>query len=335
MDIEFTDSSSSGDVSDDDSAELVEKNKSALAEIEVKFLEEEEPARRYKEHVFIAENLSFQIVSFLHPKTGSLVKFAVDNGARKVYEIQRMKRIPSSYFIDEEVKEDGSLFVTTPMDPLYLLLRNLEECRASKSAGDVGVFVALYEILSRNNIQVLGPALDTSTLGLICDEKSLDDTQYYRLSNEKLVNWLRHKVDAIATHLAKDVSSAMSIVRAQAQGYRARVDSVDDTVRLKLVQIAVGILSEYLPPSVYKLLKDYYGEALSSTVAIKHSAAISTEGELYDDAKYGKVTDNKRKTPSGATIPEKTPEKKRKVKAHEKIDTKKIAPLTSFFAVKK
>jgi hypothetical protein len=64
MEIEFSSSQSEG--SDDDSAELVEQSKTALADIEVKFLEEEEHARRYKEHIFIAvcnRNHSLNLVS--------------------------------------------------------------------------------------------------------------------------------------------------------------------------------------------------------------------------------------------------------------------------------
>jgi hypothetical protein len=63
----------------------------------------------------LQENLSFQIVSFINPKTGTLVKYAVNKEEKKIYEIQRLKRIPSSYFIDEEVKEG------TPPQPFQLL----------------------------------------------------------------------------------------------------------------------------------------------------------------------------------------------------------------------
>jgi hypothetical protein len=53
MEIDFTSASESGDCSQDDSAELVEKTKTSFADLVV-FQEEEEPERRYKEHVFIA-----------------------------------------------------------------------------------------------------------------------------------------------------------------------------------------------------------------------------------------------------------------------------------------
>lgn len=66
------------------------------------------------EYVFLIEgdNGDITIQSFVHPKTGKMCKYALKDDGKKIFEIQRFKRIPSSYFIDEEVK-DG-MFPFTP-----------------------------------------------------------------------------------------------------------------------------------------------------------------------------------------------------------------------------
>jgi len=158
----------------------------------------------------------------------------------------------------------------------------------------------------------------------------LKNTNYYRISDTKLTDWLRHKVDNISNHFKNNPSEALGLIRAQASGYRAKKNETVENVQL--IQIAVGIISEYLPPNFTKLLKSSYGSELNSTLVLKNPKN-SLEGELYDDARYGKVVE-KRKASSPITESP-NQEKKRKVKAHEKIDTRKITPLTSFFSTKK
>jgi hypothetical protein len=86
--------------------EFVDQDEQAgFIEIELIF-KDDEPAKNYKEHIFIIEeNSNFEIITLSHPKTETKVKFAINIELKKLYEIQRFKRIPSSFFIDEEVKE--------------------------------------------------------------------------------------------------------------------------------------------------------------------------------------------------------------------------------------
>jgi len=310
-----------------------EANKQEGDDIVLKIkIDDDSPPKRDKEYIFLVQgdNADFIIQSFVHPKTGKLCKYALRDEGRKIFEIQRFKRIPSSYFINEEVKDDGSLFMTTQVDPLFMILRRLDQCRNRKSDLDSGVFVSLTEIFSDKNYSPLQNAV--TQIDLISDEKKLDDVLYYRLNDQKLCNWLRHKVDNIAVHFEKNASEAMGLVRAQASGYRSKKN---ETVEItQLLQIACGILSEYLPSSMLKLLKDTYGSELNSSLVLKpQSKEQAGDGDLYGDAKYGKVSE-KRKSNAVEEKKDSTPDKKRKIKAHEKVDTRKIAPLTSFFTKK-
>jgi len=135
-------------------------------------------------------------------------------------------------------------------------------------------------------------------------------------------------MDNIASYFETNVSEAMCLVRAQASGYRSKKNETVE--KIQLLQIAAGIISEYIPPNVLKLLKDTYGSELNNTFIIKHSAQNSAEGDLYDDARYGKIVE-KRKIGISSTVETPKP-KKRKIKAHEKVDTRKIASLSLFFS---
>lgn len=117
------------------------------------------------------------------------------------------------------------------------------ECTTNqqRSSDDVGVFVQEYQIYEEDvpdnlhNMKLLkgNPNLK---LELICDTKSrpvsfqlidctaMGDEVFYRLSEDKLLNWLRHKIDAISLLLPSSTIDLMSLVRAQATGYRSTKD---------------------------------------------------------------------------------------------------------------
>jgi hypothetical protein len=271
-------------------------------------IDDDSPPKRDKEYIFLieGEDAEITIQSFVHPKTGKMCKYALRDEGKKIFEIQRFKRIPSSYFINEEVKDDGSMFVTTQVDPLFMILRRLDQCRNRKSDSDNGVFVSNSEIFSDKNYS---PLLNSITqIDLICDEKKLDDVLYYRLSDLKLINWLRRKVDNICIHFENNASEAMGLVRAQASGYRSKKNETVE--RSQLLQISCGIISEYLPSNILKLLKDTYGSELNNTLVLKQSKD-SGDGDLYGDAKYGKVSE-KRKVNAVEEKKEMTPDKKKK-----------------------
>ncbi len=47
----------------------------------------------------------------------------------QLLEIQRASDDPSSWFVDNTVQQDGSIYFTTPVDPLFIFLPLLEDSR--------------------------------------------------------------------------------------------------------------------------------------------------------------------------------------------------------------
>jgi len=69
--------------------------------------------------------LDYNIISLPHPKKNTLCRYMTLN--KQLLEISKFHNKPSSWFIDNSVRYDGSLYVTTPIDTLYLLLPFLEK----------------------------------------------------------------------------------------------------------------------------------------------------------------------------------------------------------------
>jgi len=282
--------------------------------------------QRFKEHVFLLKETGdlkqMVITSLTHPKNGKSARFII-NSENEILEIQRAKRVPSSYFINQQVQEDGSFFITSPIDPLYLLLPRLEQVRGKKESGE-GVYVDKLQIFMSDdnpNLRYV-EGCKYCDLSIICDVKGDEEQKCYRLNDEKVINWLRHKVDQISEKVAT-LPGSMQLVRSQASGYRSKKD--EKLSNDQLLNLSIGFLSEYLPPKWHSLLAESY------SIKISNQAAFSfTETEYIVDTRYGTIRDKRKASETPKTTSPAL--KKRRIRAHEKIDTKKIKKLTSFFS---
>jgi hypothetical protein len=140
-----------------------------------------------------------RIFALTHPRTGAAVQFVRAGDA--LLEVHRFRdgAIPRSWLLGgqmEMVLEDGSLLLATQFDPLFLLLSHLDRNRFTP-LGDAlsGPHAAALEqhVASLPGIQ--------RRLASVCDVKDIDDESYVRLSDAKLLEWLRRKTDALARHL--------------------------------------------------------------------------------------------------------------------------------------
>jgi len=114
----------------------------------------------------------------------------------------------------------------------------------------------------------------------------------------------------------------MQLVRSQTSGYRAKKE--EKLSNDQLLNLSVGILSEYLPSKWHHLLAESY------SIKISNQAAFSfTETENIADTHYGVIGEKRKASETPNT---KSPAKKRRIRPHEKIDTKKIKKITSFFS---
>ncbi|KAG5031050.1 hypothetical protein JHK82_014665 [Glycine max] len=89
-----------------------------------------------------------QMISLRHPKSGNLKRNATQylfvNGM--LQELQWFKNLYGSWFLGDYITEDGRMYLSTPIDPVFIMLPIFEEARMKKG-DDLGRFRQLDEIL--------------------------------------------------------------------------------------------------------------------------------------------------------------------------------------------
>ncbi|KAH6913811.1 ribonuclease H2, subunit B [Coprinopsis sp. MPI-PUGE-AT-0042] len=274
-----------------------------------------------------------QFLSLPHPRTGCLSLFLPSNDS--ILEVQAVSPPNGrSWFLKEEVIEDGRLVMMTPIDPAFLLLRLLE-------AGQTDVFRTaddLFEEITKRMDQLaedseaaaLKRSLNTlwglpcilRSLRLVCDVKDFGpETTVYRHSSNKIKLYLRTKVSRIEA--SKTLGQSRTVVRNLAKD-ELMDDGRERLLALARTKAAVDMISQYLPPATKKDLLASYDFAELDTYLLQ---------QMQEQAPLKSATNAGKK--GGATKAE--TDKKRKAKGShgveqlKKANTTGMAKLSSFF----
>ncbi|KAJ0989468.1 hypothetical protein J5N97_007824 [Dioscorea zingiberensis] len=142
------------------------------------------------------------ILSLRHPKSGARTNYRFIDGA--LQEFQWFKQSYGSWFIGDYICEDGSLYITTPVDSIFILLPIFEVARMKKG-NDAGMFRQLEEILFVDGYPGYQHLMSMAEncMHLVCEIKEIRSSKFYRLDNSKVLAWLCHKVHHLEAVLEK------------------------------------------------------------------------------------------------------------------------------------
>ncbi|XP_072955976.1 uncharacterized protein [Typha angustifolia] len=133
------------------------------------------------------------IVSLCHPKSGEATSYVLTDG--QLHELNWFKQPYGSWFLGDYVCEDGSLYICTPIDPIFILLPIFDAARMQKD-NHQGVFRQLDEILFVHGYpgyqQLMSIAQDH--MQVVCEVKEIGSTKFFRLDDSKVLTWLCCKV---------------------------------------------------------------------------------------------------------------------------------------------
>ncbi|XP_010666826.2 uncharacterized protein LOC104883946 [Beta vulgaris subsp. vulgaris] len=136
------------------------------------------------------------LLSLCHPKSGIATDYLFINEG--LHELQWFKKSHISWFLGDYVCEDGSLYLSTPVDPVFIMLPIFVDARMKKGE-EPGKFRQLDEILyieGYPGYQHLLPVLEKS-MGIVCEVKEIGSTKFFRLDDSKVLAWLCAKVDRL------------------------------------------------------------------------------------------------------------------------------------------
>jgi len=205
-----------------------------------------------------------KIVNLPHPsRSEEHIQYLIS--MNNIFELQVLNgNLNASWFIDDRIQKDGSLYMASPIDPLFLLLPLLEKHR-KKSNDHAGYFCTIDQILTQTDGDINEIALllyfKHLNLSLICDKKDIGDQELFRLDDTKVLKWLRCKVENTRTKL-----SSMAIVsRAQASNFvRPDRQMIVDNETDEILNGALAFISEYITKTWKDILYASYGLLLNN-----------------------------------------------------------------------
>jgi hypothetical protein len=248
------------------------------------------PGVQPKQRLFLsaADLSSATIGKVSHPRTRAplqlaLVKSPEQDGAATLLEIQKFSEPatsePRSWLIAggiERVQQDGSLFLATPLDPLFLLLPRLRKLRGADADRPAGYYKPMSELSDAPDgvDEHEAHAFEKCVIGIpqdqllkrlraICDVNDKYDEPMLRLSDEKLRAWLRRKAAAVQAKLQANVKLQAMAAQKTAATHCSQFDEIagvdapaapggggsGDASRSAL-ELSVALVCEYLEPEV-------------------------------------------------------------------------------------
>lgn len=185
------------------------------------------------------------IIKLKHPHTDKAALFLFSANNSKVQEITAFSEDNRSWFVNENVRSDGRLFLSTPFNPVYLALPYLMNATTLSPLDQTLVDREFPE--TRRLLKCLNPKL----LSLVADQKGDADMNVWKYNEEKTRAWLTRKVEQVVKVLedrniqVNEDGIAMSNTFVKTKSNDANVKNKDTYLRY-----AHGIVSEYLPSSL-------------------------------------------------------------------------------------
>ncbi|ESO86408.1 hypothetical protein LOTGIDRAFT_235451 [Lottia gigantea] len=266
------------------------------------------------------------ICQLRHPKTdeGSYYLFSPDG--KDIYEVIKYKEEFRSWLIDQTVQQDGGIVITSPVDPVFLVLPYLiqkDKCSKFMTLDQIVVDEKFSECRRLQECQGL------EELHQVADIKGDDDFKAYRYNEEKTMSWLKAKVDILTDHIIK---KELHVNTSQSSNF-VKSKKEENIERDVFVKYSYGIISDYLPLTLSKQLHQYLG---IPEVEEKPKTSNSTEEppakrvkleEIKPLEDYSKQNKDKKKT----TLSKKLSNAQKKL---EKVDKSGMKSLASFFSPK-
>ncbi|RLU14754.1 hypothetical protein DMN91_012641 [Ooceraea biroi] len=188
-----------------------------------------------------------EIVRLRHPASNKPAMFVFGSADRTVQEILIFDEKKRSWFINDSVKSDGKLYLSTPIDPIFLVLpylrksqlaQPLEQCLWDEDFPDTS------RLAQCKNLK----------LSLVADRKGDESLQAFKFNEDKSLKWLQSKTEKVASVLKqKGIHVSQSAISAT---YVTSIKS-EVATEAEYLRYAYGIVSEYLAEDLSKKLAQH------------------------------------------------------------------------------
>ncbi|XP_078036055.1 ribonuclease H2 subunit B [Augochlora pura] len=187
------------------------------------------------------------VIKLRHPATNQPAMFVFSPGNTTVQEVLTFDENKRSWFIDDNVKSDGKMHLSTPIDPIFLVLPYLRKTQQAQPFDQCLWDEDFPETSRLSQCQNL-------KLSLVADRKGDESLQAYKFNEEKTLTWLQKKVERVI-----DVLKQKGIHVSQGAISATYVKSIklESGSEAEYLRYAHGIVSEYLSEDLSKKLAQH------------------------------------------------------------------------------
>ncbi|CAL7935081.1 unnamed protein product [Xylocopa violacea] len=187
------------------------------------------------------------VIKLRHPASNQPAMFVFSPGNLTVQEVLTFDENKRSWFIDDNVKSDGKLHLSTPFDPIFLILpylrksqqaQPLEQCLWDED------FPETSRLIQCQNLK----------LALVADRKGDESLQAYKFNEEKTLVWLRKKVERVVEVLKQ---KGIHVSQGAISATYVKSSKLESASEIEYLKYAHGIVSEYLAEDLSKKLAQH------------------------------------------------------------------------------
>ncbi|XP_065350698.1 ribonuclease H2 subunit B [Cloeon dipterum] len=274
------------------------------------------------------------MVKLRHPQTSSQAMFFFSADNKMVQEILSFSEDKRSWVIDDHIQSDGKVHLSTPVDPLFLVLPYL-----MKSAGRFEPLDQLLQDEDFPETKRLLQCISHKQLRHISDVKDVGDESYYKFNEDRAIKWLMKKSKKVCDVLKeKGIHVGPGAVSANFIRGSRYVDNDSAPAETEFLLYSYGILSEYISADLCIKLRSALNlpEASNSDAGNPRKRKLDgADGEASKRNKQDSSTEEASQIKTSENKPEKVVQKKETAKdkamARAAAGTKSIA---SFFKKK-
>lgn len=190
------------------------------------------------------------IVQLRHPQSGATALFLFSPGDGMVQEVLTFSENRRSWFIEESVKSDGKMHLSTPIDPIFLVLPYLRKTNQA---------MPLDQLLKDEEFPETERLLRSTGLkhlNQVADRKGDEDLNAYKYNEEKTLSWLQRKTERVAEVLKQ---KGIHVSGGAVSATFVKSGKSDPADSESYLRYAHGIVSEYLTEDLSIKLLKYLG----------------------------------------------------------------------------
>ncbi|XP_059610110.1 ribonuclease H2 subunit B [Phlebotomus argentipes] len=276
--------------------------------------------------LFEVKDGQLDVISLRNPSSLKAANYIISTDGKCIRELLQFCQPYRSWFIDESIQADGNLYITTEIDPLFLILPYLVDA-CSEMAAPLDSFLVDEEFPHISRLQEIVTAKQMTR---ISDEKGNDFVKGFKYNEIKTLDWLSQKCQRVAKVLKeKKIFVGQGAVSATFISPDASGETEDDTSYLTY---AFTILSDYISEDLSALLKQKLGIEEKSVANVKRKPSKTLQDA---SGKKIKTENDENQYAESDLVQEKVPEvkltSKEKALAKAATGTKSIM---SFFKKK-